>query len=254
MQNKIFIVTGASGKLGLSFIDELKNRGEKVISLTRKQVEIKSTKVYQADLLDENETTAAINKIQFENLEEIYLIHAVGTFKFHKNDSDILDINGDGIDDEVYAMNVLTLKNVLKSLLAQRHPSAKIRVCAFASVSDKYNVPFWNSYTRSKNIVREYLRELCDLAHIQALVVNVSTVDTGNENGLRPNADKTYWLQPSEIVVRVLPELIDLSTYKEIDVIKEKPGFDPNYYLDHEAILRKWEKEMKKVNDQSTSK
>lgn len=254
MQNKIFIVTGASGKLGLSFIEELHNRREKVIGLARKKIEIKNTDVYQADLLDEDEVASALNKIKFANFKEIYLIHAVGTFKFQKNNSDILDDNKDGIDDEVYATNVLTLKNVLKCLLTHHHSSIKIRVCAFASVSDKYNVPFWNSYTKSKNIVREYLRELSDLAHIHALVVNISTVDTGNENNLRPNATKTHWLQPSEIVVKVLPELINLSTYTEIDVIKEKPDFDPNYYLDHEAILKKWENEMKKDSDPSASK
>jgi protoporphyrinogen oxidase len=75
-------------------------------------------------------------------------------------------------------------------------------------------------------------------------VVDVSTVDTGNENDLRPHADKTYWLQPEEIVVKALPELMTLSTYKEIDVVKQKPDFNPDYYLDHEAILKKWKQEM----------
>jgi short-subunit dehydrogenase len=243
--DKLFIITGASGKLGLSFINELAKQQQEVIGLTRSTRDIENVKTYQADLLIEKEVASVFDKILFSNYEEIYLIHAVGAFKFHRNASDILDNNRDGIDDEVYATNVLTLKNTLKSLHLHKG-SAQIKVCAFASVSDKHNVPFWSSYTKSKNIMREYLKELCGLAHIQALIVNVSTVDTGNENNLRPNADKTYWLKPSEIVVKVLPELMSLSAYKEIDVIKEKPGFDSNYYLDHEAILKKWETEMGK--------
>ncbi len=75
-------------------------------------------------------------------------------------------------------------------------------------------------------------------------MINVSTVNTGNENILRPHADKTYWLHPEEIVSQTLPELVNISSYKEIDLFKEKPDFNENYYLDHEAILKKWEKEM----------
>jgi hypothetical protein len=75
-------------------------------------------------------------------------------------------------------------------------------------------------------------------------------VDTGNENLLRPNADKTYWLHPEEIVSQTLPELLNVSSYKEIDLFKEKPDFNETYYLDHQAILKKWEKEMGMPEDQ----
>ena len=85
---------------------------------------------------------------------------------------------------------------------------------------------------------------LRQLQKISALMVNVTTVDTGNENLLRPNADKTYWLKTQEIVDRALPELAALSGYKEIDIIKEKPDFDVKYYIDHEALLEKWRTEM----------
>jgi len=244
MTKRIFIVTGASGKLGMSFIQELQKRGEVIIAFTRKEVEIEGVKIEKADLLNEGEITTAFNEMDLSDSNEIYLIHAVGKFKFEGNAADIIDLDNDGIDDEVYATNVLTLKNTIKALLARCTTQAKIKICAFASVSDKHDIPFWNSYTKSKNIIRGYLKELCRSARMQALVVNVTTVDTGNENDLRPHADKTYWLTPDEIVAKVLPELISLSTYKEIDMIKEKPDFDSNYYLDHEAILKKWKSEM----------
>jgi NADP-dependent 3-hydroxy acid dehydrogenase YdfG len=241
MQNRIFIVTGASGKLGKAFISQLESEGEQVIALSRREADLQGG-TYQVDLLDEHKIEEVISKIDFSGREELCLIHAVGGFKFEKNSTDIKDADQDGIDDDVYATNVLTLKNILKSLL--NHRPGVIKVCAFASVSDRHNIPFWASYTRAKNIMRGYLKELCESGRIQALIVNVSTVDTGNENHLRPHADKTYWLQPQEIALKTIPELISLSPYKEIDVYKEKPDFDPEYYLDHEAILKKWEEEM----------
>lgn len=242
MGNHIFIVTGASGKLGKEFVQTLENCEEKVISLSRREY-IGNTQSHVLDLLDENLVETTLHTINFSQVSEITLIHTVGKFKFEE---EIIDSDSDekGIDDEVYSTNVITLKNLLKPLLEIANGKLKVTVCVFASVSDKHNVPFWSSYTRAKNILRGYLHALCEANQIQALVVNVSTVDTGNENLLRPYADKTYWLQPKEIVSATLPALKNLTAYSEIDVIKNKPGFDGTYYLDHDAILEKWHREM----------
>jgi len=243
MNNSLFLITGASGKLGLAFIEKLKEQGAKIVGISRKEILIEGVETFKADLLREEEVNDTLKLIDLRSYQDIYLIHAVGKFKFEKDRQNIVDANQDGVDDEVYATNVITLKNILKTLLSQKY-STKIKVCTFASISDKYNIPFWRSYTMSKNVMRGYLKELCKEGYIQALVVNVSTVDTGNENNLRPRADKTYWLDTVEIVATALPELYTLSGYKEIDVIKERPGFSKDYYLDHEAILKKWENEM----------
>lgn len=244
MEKELFLVTGASGKLGIAFIEQLKKENKPVIGLVRKNFEIEGVQLLKADLLNENQTLETVKNFDFSGFKTINLIHPVGKFKFENSPSDIKDNNKDGIDDEVYVTNVLTLKNVLKALLSSLNSNQKIKACAFASISDKHNIPFWNSYTKSKNIIREYLKELCKGNYVQALMVNVSTVDTGNENLLRPKADKTYWLHPEEIVSQTLPELTNISSYKEIDLFKERPDFDENYYLDHEAILKKWKKEM----------
>ena len=246
MKDKLFLVTGASGKLGSVFIQNLKKMGGNVVAFSRRKIGAKNIAARVVNLLDKRAVMLSLDTIDFSAYAEIYLIHAVGKFKFQEHVADISDRDGDGIDDEVYATNVLTLKNMLQCLLAYHPTGAPIKVCAFASVSDKHDIPFWESYTKSKNIVRGYLKDLCDSGRVQALVVNVSTVDTGNENNLRPKADKTYWLQPQEIVSKALPKLMDLSGYEEIDIIKEKPNFDPAYYLNHEAILKKWKGEMGK--------
>lgn len=242
--DRLFIVTGASGKLGATFIASLKEGNNEVCALSRKPIETQADTTFVVDLLDEAQIDSVFNTSDLSGFTEIILIHTVGKFKFEGVDSAISDTDGDGIDDEVYATNVITTKNILKHLLAHKEKETNLNVVAFASVSDKHDVPFWSSYTRAKNILRGYLQTLSEEKQISALMVNVSTVDTGNENLLRPNADKTYWLNPQEIIERVLPELAALTGYREMEIIKKKPDFDENYYLDHEALLEKWRKEM----------
>ncbi len=242
MDKELFIVTGASGKLGEFFIQTLQQQGKAVVGLSRKNIEL-GVPVYPGDLLIEKEVEGALGKIDYTLYEQFTLIHTVGKFKFEKDNPNVVDNDGDGIDDEVYLTNVVTLKNILKFLIDHvEHKSLK--VCAFGSVSDKYEIPFWISYRKAKNIMRQYLKELARIGRIKALVINVSTLDTGNENLLRPNADKTYWLQPAEVVEKTLLEIKSVQSYEEIDVIKHKPYFDGSYYIDHDEILKKWTREM----------
>jgi short-subunit dehydrogenase len=244
MDYELFLVSGASGQLGLAFIKELKHEGFDVIGLARRDFNIDNVQILLANLANEGETAKALSGIDVTKYKTITLIHPVGKFKFEKNREQIVDTDKDGIDDEVYSTNVITLKNLLKVLLPKLTHGQHVKIVTFASISDKHDIPYWTSYTKSKNIIRGYLKDLCAQNYIHALMVNVSTVDTGNENLLRPNADKTYWLHPEEIVSQTLIEIKNISSYKEIDLFKEKPDFKEDYYLNHEAILNKWEKEM----------
>ncbi len=230
--------------MGAAFIEELKKEEASIIAFARKDNLVGDIQTYQVDLLDEVATENTLSQVDFSIYGEVVLIHAVGKFKFEKTSSQKIDLNEDGIDDDVYATNVLTLKNTLKGILNHIKQQKTLKICVFASVSDKYEIPFWASYTKAKNVLRGYLRELSSTSQVDALVVNVSSVDTGNENLLRPHADRTYWLQPKQIVLAALPKLLNLSGYQEIDVLNKKPGFNEKYYLNHEEILKKWEQEM----------
>jgi len=242
MDDTLYIVTGASGKLGSTFIEKLIFNNKKVIGLSRTSLNL-PIPTYVCDLVNEQDIDKVIRDVSYKGIENLILIHTVGKFKFHLNQEEVKDLNADGIDDEIYETNVLTLKNIIKAILLNTK-NINLKVCAFSSVTDKYEIPYWTSYRLAKKIMKKYLKELCSLGKIKALVVNVSTVDTGNENILRPAADKTYWLNCEEVVRESLFELQDLFSYEEIDVVKHKPDFDESYYLDHEKILNKWKKEM----------
>ena len=253
MDKKLVIITGANGKLGKAYLEHFSSKEDfDVVSFSRSTQDEKPTvfKSVQVDLLDQTNVGLEIDKIDFSIYKKIVLIHPVGKFKFQKQGIPEADSDRDGIDDEVFSSNVVTLQNILTSLIGcTKNVETQIFVCAFGSISDRYRIPFWSSYSKSKNILRGVLKCLTEQSvlrsKINVLFVNVSSVDTGNENKLRPYADKKFWLKPEAIVAKSLDYLLsEFTGYREIDVYNPVPNFDTNYFHNKEKIFQKWLSEM----------
>lgn len=242
---KLVIITGSNGALGLAYANELlKNKDFDVVTIARSGA---AETTIVCDLQDKQALETSISKINFNNYSSVLIIHPVGKFKFEKDGIPEIDKDNDGIDDEVFASNVTTLENILAIIIsATRNNPIPITVCTFGSISDAYEVPFWKSYSQSKNILRSLLRSSTDQQkRLGVLFVNVSSVNTGNENILRPFANKKYWLEPTKIVDETLPTLLgDLRGYKEISLYNPMPGFAETYFKNHQEILNKWLREM----------
>lgn len=244
------LVTGANGSVGAAYLEKLSQLPNfRSVGFTRGPVEDRLNGVEYVegvDLLDQARVEEAIESIRVQDFLRILLVHPVGKFKFE-------EIPPLEPDPEVLLSNGGTLQYAMNALFQRRQTDASFVLCGFGSVSDRYQVPFWTSYTAGKDRVRETLRGVAELANphgipVLSLMVNVSTTDTGNENTLRPHADRRYWLKPSTIVDRTLPILlgeIQCPFYREMDIVESKPGFNPDvYYRDHQAILREWKKAM----------
>lgn len=251
---KLVLVTGAAGSLGEAYLNYFQTFPEyRVVALVRTEGSLKIPEVVSitADLLNSSEVMKAIEALSLEDISDITLIHPVGKFKFEESGVPENDANNDGIDDEVYASNVITLENILETLLIRMEKEGRViplTVCAFGSISSKYDIPYWRSYTRAKNIVRSTLRTLSGNKErkIRGVFVEVSTTDTGNENLLRPHADKTYWLSPKEIVERSVSAIMGSEPFVELGIYKPWPEFTSNYYENIEQIREKWGREMGK--------
>jgi NADP-dependent 3-hydroxy acid dehydrogenase YdfG len=240
------IVTGANGALGKAYLQQLSTLPHvRSVGLARERKEQNPRVEYRhgVDLLEEHQVREAIYSLQCELAQTILLIHPVGKFKFEMQPPQ-------EIDPEVLLSNMGTMVNTIKAVLSRMR--SNLIVCAFGSVSDKYNVPFWRSYTEAKNRMRESLQTLSRMlsisnTNVRSVMVNVSTTDTGNEKLLRPKADRKFWLKPEKIVQESLPILLADSGphYQELDVIETKPGFNPeDYYRNPQKILSAWEKQM----------
>lgn len=250
---KLVMVTGGNGSLGKSYLEKLRGMpGIKCLGIVRPHLgeTNNNEEILEVDLLEESEVSAQIRRIDLSTVSEVVLIHSVGKFRFEVKGSPVIDEDKDGIDDEVYKSNVITFYNLIKPLLTKLNEQSAVgnfipmTVCAFGSISDKYEIPYWQSYTKAKEILRHFIRSL--VGHkasglIRGLFINLSSVDTENERQLRPKADRTYWLKCEEIVEQTLPLLLEQGPFwQEVDVFKKDPTFDPEYYYDLKKILKKW--------------
>lgn len=250
---KLAIVTGVTGKLGETYLERLaKLPNVKCIGFARRNPEEKYDGVeYKfADLLKKSEIQREISRIDVKKFSEIVFIHPVGMFKFELAGFPGHDLNKDGIDDEVFSSNVLTFLHVFRAIKKKaRENDLRLTVCAFGSISDKYHVPFWASYTKSKNKLRRIIKfNAVHDRRIRGIFVNVSTTDTGNERNLRPCADREYWLKTEEIVRASLPIILNKKEkWCEINVYKPHPDFNSTWYTNHENVLNRWKNQMNLV-------
>lgn len=257
-QKKLVIITGITGKLGEAYLDYFReDYSSTCVGFSRKTPKKKHEEVIylKSDLLDRETIRKSINKISFKEYSEVILIHPIGMFKFEHQTKPKKGLKIGDLDPEVYSSNVLTFKNMydsIKSKLNKDHKDLSkvtITLCAFGSISDKYNIPYWNSYTRSKNILRRLIKKSIDSnknLKIRGIFVNVSTTDTGNENKLRPSGEKTYWLSSKEIVDSSVPTILrSRRRWNEINIFKHNPDFDTTWYTNHENVLERWERQMK---------
>lgn len=247
-QKKLIIITGVSGDLGKAYYDHYSNDSSvKCIGITRQDFDTRYN-WRKADLTDKLQTMTAIKSIPLEGIEEIVLIHPVGKFKFEDENHAIIDHNKDGIDDEVYDSNIKTFQNTIEPLY-ERLGDRKLTICQFGSISDKYGVPYWNSYTQSKNKLRTIVKELSSQDNTRGIFFDLSSVDTGNENKTRPCADKTYWITPKEVVEQSLQYINNTEKFQEISLYRESPHYHEKWFTDKDAIHNRWIREMGKSEE-----
>ena len=255
------IVTGARGVVGREYLNILSNKPDTTcLAISRNKIENLAPEIIQLnlDLLDKSAVEKALADTSLSTIEEIIFIHSVGKFKFEQTGLPEIDLDKDGIDDEVYQTNIETFLNILRSLLPKIEQERMVgrelnlALCGLGSISDKYQVAYWSSYTKAKNQLRSIIYNLIQEKpdYIRGLFINVSTVDTENENELRPNADKTYWLKGSEIARASLPFIVGQKngSWKQIDIFKKSPFFQDGYYKNLEGVRARWAEQMKKRN------
>jgi NAD(P)-dependent dehydrogenase (short-subunit alcohol dehydrogenase family) len=260
MNSRLIIVTGASGAVGKGFIDHfLQEDNTTCVAVSRSPMETEAVHC-QVDLTDDVAVKQAITQLDLEGIADVILIHGVGKFKYeHECEVYSLGNTPEEVDDEIFSSNYQTFVNVSEPLiekLNQEHQKGlktTLALCAFGSITDKYKIPFWRSYTYAKDSLRNYIKELSHSPEWEGLIrgrfINVSTTDTGNENKLRPEAtaqEKQYWLKPVKIVRNSIEALECLTPlWQEIDIYEPMPDFDPKtYYTDYQQIQEKWERQM----------
>lgn len=239
MNTKVVIISGITSRMGV----ESKNYFERiggfdVYGLTSSKEKVNDS-IFFAQLLDYSSIDQAIANVNLDRYEEVYVIHSVGPFLF-EDYPESLSYEDIEVNRDIYSENYDTFVNFYKAV--KRHIKKQpVTWVAFGSVSDRYNIPFWKSYSVAKNDLRKFMDSIKG-EKSNCVMINVSSTEKEEE---RPFADKSYWLSCVEVINNSMPYVLLSDVFWiELDIIKPSPNFVLGYYQDHKAIKKKWSKEM----------
>lgn len=251
MKNRkyLFIIAGAAGEIGSEFINKFINDFP-VIGIFRKnkpELTHKNLNWIKADLTKPQAVEKAFSNLNFSSYKKVFLIHSIGVDKFENTKyPDIEPLKT--IDKFVYDSNVNTYKylaaTLINKIIKERKAGSKTKLVLsmLGSVADKHGIIFLTSFSESKNIVRSYIQSAVkEYNWISGLSINISSTITKQALKVRPFADTTYWLKPIDVVKHSSNSLLNMKNgYREIDIYKKDPSFDPDYYKNNKKIFKRW--------------
>ncbi|MEK6932617.1 MAG: hypothetical protein AABW56_02370 [Nanoarchaeota archaeon] len=259
MKKIIAIITGVNGEIGLSYTRHLLTRGINVIGIGRKErCAIGGIDYLCVNLLDKEQIGRIIQKIPFKDVEEILYFHLIGKFQFEDINHPIKDVDKDGIDDETYSTNYSTFINLIEPLIEKireeirQKNRIKLSMTAIGSISDKYSVERWQSFSKTKKILKERMREIVDRYYLEdqarATIINVSTVWGSQLAFERPqlyNKINKNLLYADEIVLRSINTILDRELhFCEKNIFKPREDFDYTIFTDLKKVDERWYKDM----------
>lgn len=200
---KTVLVTGASGNLGTSLVNELSNAGYRVLATVGSGKDrgvfdpLPNVQRYAVDLLNSDDVAAFIDKISHEPIQAAALL--VGGFMA----GDLRETNLEDLD-KMYRLNFLTAFNLVKPLLPIFEAQGGGQFIfigarpALVAEAGKNLV----AYSLSKSLIFELARLVN--AHgkgksISATVIVPSTIDTPINRQAMPDADPATWITPEAI-------------------------------------------------------
>ncbi len=242
----LVIIPGARRGIAKSYFQHyVKQSNTQCICISRTK---ETGNFVKLDLFQENKTFEFVKSLDLHNIDKVIYIHGVGIDKFESKGIPAIDVDGDGIDDEVYQSNVVTFLHLTEPLIekvSRRH--IPLTICNIGSLGDIYNVPFWQSFTKSKNILRKYMKSNT-IESVKSIFFNVSsTLDDEGEKYGRPYADTTYWLDSKELVKRSLQYLdaFDMNSgHLELDFFNPCPWYTKDYFTNLPALYQAWQRDM----------
>jgi len=242
---KLVIVTGASRGIGKSFLDRYRSEREtNCVGINRT-----GSAGNKLDLMDGNTTYKFVRKLDLENVPRVIYIHSVGIDKFEPRCEPHIDHDGDGIDDEVLASNLTTFLHFVEPLIDRTsRKNIPLTICCIGSVSDIYEVPFWQSFYRVKNKVRRFCKSIND-ENVSSLILNVSsTLDEEGRTFGRKKADTTYWQTTDELVDKSFSTVDRFketgARYAEFDYFKHNPSFREDYFTNLPKLYSTWQRDL----------
>jgi len=262
------IVTGAQGALAQeylrSFSELTQGETQRVIGLHRRTltgeelVSSDDVTYVQVDLSDREITEKVLSALKIEECKRLIVVNTIGKFKAEFKGEPEIDVDGDGIDDEIKLSNVGVAENITSFLEGElaKHKELQCEFINFGSVvENEYSrhsakLQHIKSYCLAKQEMEATVQEASRKdGRFSAAIFRLPTLDTEQEHRLRPYAEYTQdWISPRVIVSRTLSEIIERNTldsndrYLEVDIYpKDFTEAERSAYI--EQHLERWLRE-----------
>lgn len=202
-QKGTILITGASGNLGRSIVEELHNHGFSILATIGAEKEINTfdhlanVKSHIVNVLDVANVDAFLTANADAKIETAILL--IGGFaQGHLRDTDLTTM------DKMYQLNFVSAFNIVKPLLTQFEKQGGGHFI-FVGARPAINVEEGKNlfaYAVSKNMVFK-MAEIINAdgkdKNISATVIVPGTIDTPLNRSAMPDADPTKWITPEAI-------------------------------------------------------
>lgn len=214
--------------------------------------QMKSTQHLIVDLLQKEQVmgniTSVLEPLRNELIKNVYIVH--GAWK-SKNEllwiTPIIDLDADGMDDEMYAAQIETFDNTYSCVhdfikLQKRFDDVKFTVVGMWSLLDTCDSPIHKSMREINNLMRSKLQILAkNESNHHTIMLSLSTVATESEKQYRKFADQSYWLSWSEVVDKSIETISHRKNiYEDIPIYKYHPLYESyfKYETNEQRIIR----------------
>jgi NAD(P)-dependent dehydrogenase (short-subunit alcohol dehydrogenase family) len=196
LQNRKVVITGANGALGKATLNRALELGARVeaIDIAFNQEASEGVVQHSANLLDQEATAALFGKIGAVDA----VFNIAGGFAMGAASHDSCDDQWDAM----FAINVNTLRNVIKAVIPGMISAGAGKVVNVGALGALQGQADMSAYTASKSTVMRLTESLsAELKH-QGINVNAvlpSMIDTpANRQGM-PDADYSQWVAPQDL-------------------------------------------------------
>jgi hypothetical protein len=239
-ENPAIIITGSTSYVGQYFVNYFKQQGiQNIYAPTHAEL----------DLTNKQSVDEYVEKTDFGNSKHLIYLPFVAKFKWEPEGIPAIDLNKDGIDDEIFETTCNTFENMVDALEKQINKEYKtLTITNFGSIS-KGRVPYWQSFDKAHEHNKKFLEnKVQSNQNINGSYFFVSSIYTPNEVLIRPNklpqTMVNEWMSETEIVDAMGPEILAADyKWKEVEIYKFREE-KQNHHNNPEELLKIWEQDM----------
>jgi NADP-dependent 3-hydroxy acid dehydrogenase YdfG len=248
-KKRLVIIAGVTGSIGQEVLRHyLVDKNTIVYGISRKGVSVDGFNtlplhnlVVNTDLRSIESIKNFVSKIADKEFKEVTYYHVVGEFKTEINQSlDVVvenDQDKDGINDSVFslvAQAYITMTTELNNISLKNN--TRLDIVSFGSLVDKYNIPCFQSFTKSRGIVKRFSQSLQKSnKNLNIYLFETSTLLAADELIERPfifatDVSPVYWITPFELVTKALGFIALEKGFVEKDIYLANPNFSEDYF------------------------